>query len=198
MRHLLSVFGATIALLGAASEAVAQDGTLDDWDLLIRRHWDPTVAVGDRQDRVRNVWEGEDYIMTWCPESSTGPNDGGLLWVYLGGAYDGPLVEEELRFIELARASGDIVFDVPNTGSGAPRPVSTWVFAAGATEAEVTSKKVEIDPKTGKEKVLEEKKDTMKTDTGVPTGAEHGSVDSKKPAAATPKPAPAPKPAEKK
>jgi outer membrane protein OmpA-like peptidoglycan-associated protein len=37
-------------------------------------------------------------------------------------------------------------------------------------EAEVTSKKVEIDPKTGKEKIVEEKKDTVKTDTGTPAG----------------------------
>jgi OOP family OmpA-OmpF porin len=34
------------------------------------------------------------------------------------------------------------------------------------TEQDVTQKKVEIDPTTGKEKVLEEKKDTVKTDTG--------------------------------
>jgi hypothetical protein len=38
-------------------------------------------------------------------------------------------------------------------------------------EADITSKKVEIDPKTGKEKVLEEKKDTVKQETGTPAGA---------------------------
>ncbi len=41
-------------------------------------------------------------------------------------------------------------------------------------EQDVTQKKVEIDPKTGKEKVVEEKKDVHKVDTGTPTGAEHG------------------------
>jgi outer membrane protein OmpA-like peptidoglycan-associated protein len=38
-------------------------------------------------------------------------------------------------------------------------------------EQDVTQKKVEIDPKTGKEKVVEEKKDTVKTDSGEPAGA---------------------------
>lgn len=50
-------------------------------------------------------------------------------------------------------------------------------------EADVTQKKVEIDPKTGKERVVEEKKDVHKVDTGTPTGAEHGAPgDAKKPA----------------
>jgi OOP family OmpA-OmpF porin len=57
------------------------------------------------------------------------------------------------------------------------------------TEAEVTSKKVEIDPKTGKEQVLEEKKDTVHTDTGTPTNPGPEKKPGKKPAA---------KPAEKK
>jgi outer membrane protein OmpA-like peptidoglycan-associated protein len=48
-------------------------------------------------------------------------------------------------------------------------------------EADVTQKKVEIDPKTGKERIVEEKKDVHKVDTGTPTGAEHG-ADPKKPA----------------
>ena len=73
-------------------------------------------------------------------------------------------------------------------------------------EQDVTQKKVEIDPKTGKEKVLEEKKDTQTVDTGTPGGAEG---DAKKPVPAVkttpaaavqktaPKPA-APKPTEKK
>ena len=76
-------------------------------------------------------------------------------------------------------------------------------------EQDVTQKKVEIDPKTGKEKVVEEKKDTQTVDTGTPTGAEHGDakkpapVEAKKPtpAAAVKKTAPtpaAPKPTEKK
>ncbi len=61
-------------------------------------------------------------------------------------------------------------------------------------EQDVTQKKVEIDPKTGKEKVVEEKKDTLKTDTGTPAaGAD------KKPAAGADKkpavPAITPKPA---
>jgi OOP family OmpA-OmpF porin len=51
-------------------------------------------------------------------------------------------------------------------------------------EQDVTQKKVEIDPKTGKEKVVDEKKDTLKTDTGTPTGGEHGAPE---------KPAPTPK-----
>jgi len=76
-------------------------------------------------------------------------------------------------------------------------------------EQDVTQKKVEIDPKTGKEKVVEEKKDVHKVDTGTPTGAEHGAPAT--PAAkaggaaakpATPAPAvanpAAPKPTEKK
>ena len=42
------------------------------------------------------------------------------------------------------------------------------------TEADITQKKVEIDPKTGKERIVEEKKDTQKVDTGTPTGAELG------------------------
>ena len=56
-------------------------------------------------------------------------------------------------------------------------------------EADITSKKVEIDPKTGKERVVEEKKDVHKVDTGTPTGAEHGApakADPKKPDAAKP------------
>jgi outer membrane protein OmpA-like peptidoglycan-associated protein len=90
-------------------------------------------------------------------------------------------------------------------------------------EADITSKKVEIDPKTGKEKVIEEKKDTLKTDTGTPaapvgtpapagtdkktpavkpagTGATPAPAAPKPSAAPAPKPsaAPAPKPAEKK
>ncbi len=68
-------------------------------------------------------------------------------------------------------------------------------------EAEVTQKKVEIDPTTGKEKVVEEKKDTVKTDTGTPTGAEHPSVPAAKaaaPAAKATTPAANTQPAEKK
>jgi outer membrane protein OmpA-like peptidoglycan-associated protein len=42
------------------------------------------------------------------------------------------------------------------------------------TEADITQKKVEIDPKTGKERIVEEKKDVQKVDTGTPTGAELG------------------------
>src|SRR5262245_43438162 len=62
-------------------------------------------------------------------------------------------------------------------------------------EQDVTSKKVEIDPKTGKERIVEEKKDVQKTDTGTPTGAEApggGKTDAKKPATpATPAKPPA-------
>lgn len=64
-------------------------------------------------------------------------------------------------------------------------------------EAEVTQKKVEIDPATGKEKIVEEKKDTIKTDTGTPTGAEHPSVPAPAAKAATPATKPAANPAEK-
>lgn len=54
------------------------------------------------------------------------------------------------------------------------------------TEQDVTQKKVEIDPATGKEKVVEEKKDTVKTDTGTPAGTEAAAKpDAKKPAATT-------------
>jgi outer membrane protein OmpA-like peptidoglycan-associated protein len=52
-------------------------------------------------------------------------------------------------------------------------------------EADITQKKVEIDPKTGKERIVEEKKDVHKVDTGTPTGAEHG-ADPKKPDAKKP------------
>lgn len=41
-------------------------------------------------------------------------------------------------------------------------------------EQDVTQKKVEIDPKTGKERIVEEKKDTVKTDTGTPSGDASG------------------------
>lgn len=41
-------------------------------------------------------------------------------------------------------------------------------------DQDVTSKKVEIDPKTGKERVLEEKKSEVKTDTGTPAEAAGG------------------------
>ncbi len=72
-------------------------------------------------------------------------------------------------------------------------------------EQDVTQKKVVIDPKTGKEKVVEEKKDTVKTDTGAPSGATPAAPTTKAGAAAA-KPAPtapaattaAPKPTEKK
>lgn len=60
------------------------------------------------------------------------------------------------------------------------------------TEADVTQKKVEIDPKTGKERIVEEKKDVHKVDTGTPTGAEHGApgkADPKKPDATKATPA---------
>jgi OOP family OmpA-OmpF porin len=39
-------------------------------------------------------------------------------------------------------------------------------------EQDVTQKKVEIDPKTGKERIVGESKDTVKSDSGTPTGAE--------------------------
>jgi len=61
-------------------------------------------------------------------------------------------------------------------------------------EQDVTQKKVEIDPKTGKEKIVEVKKDTVKTDTGTPTGAELSAPATKAGAGAV-KPATTPAPA---
>lgn len=59
-------------------------------------------------------------------------------------------------------------------------------------EQEVTQKKVEIDPATGKERVVEEKKDTHKFDSGTPTGAEADKKpDAKAPAKPDAKTAPA-------
>jgi OOP family OmpA-OmpF porin len=71
-------------------------------------------------------------------------------------------------------------------------------------EQDVTQKKVEVDAKTGEKRVVEEKKDTLKTDTGTPSGGEApggaatkpapGAPPSTKaatPAAGTAKPAPA-------
>ena len=47
-------------------------------------------------------------------------------------------------------------------------------------EQDITKKKVEIDPKTGKEKIVESTTETQKApDSGEPTGAE---IDPKKPA----------------
>lgn len=39
-------------------------------------------------------------------------------------------------------------------------------------EQDITQKKVEIDPKTGKERVVEEKKESITSDSGTPTGGE--------------------------
>jgi OOP family OmpA-OmpF porin len=50
-------------------------------------------------------------------------------------------------------------------------------------EQDITQKKVEIDAKTGKEKIVEEKHDVMKTDTGTPSEAK----DNKAPATPAPK-----------
>jgi hypothetical protein len=55
---------------------------------------------------------------------------------FFGSTEDG-FVEAKTLFIERARAAGDIVFDVPSTWANARRPFDTYVFAAGATEANV-------------------------------------------------------------
>ena len=72
------------------------------------------------------------------------------------------------------------------------------------TDAEVTSKKVEIDPKTGKEKIVEEKKEEVKSDSGTPaapaTGGKPATGAAKPATGTTAKPAGSakPKPTEKK